>query len=122
VLPPDVARAAADAARCPVGQQSAYGKCNGGTAQQVAGFFDGGREVAGKTGSTEDNTTETFVGFTTTMAAAGTAADPADPGDRVGSAVESRVVDAVGHTLRTAVGTGPYPDFPPPSPGIAFGG
>jgi membrane peptidoglycan carboxypeptidase len=122
VLDPDIAYAAADAARCPVGQQSAYGKCNGGTAQQVAGFFDGGRQVAGKTGSTENNTTETFVGFTTTMVAAGTAADPADPTDRVGSAVESRVVDAVGHTLRAAVGNSEYPGFTAPSPGVAFGG
>jgi membrane peptidoglycan carboxypeptidase len=122
VLDPDVAHAAADAARCPVGQQSAYGKCDGGTAQQVAGFFGGGRQVAGKTGSTEDNQTETFVGFTTTMAAAGTAANPADPGDHVGSGVESRVVDAVGHTLRTAVGDARYPDFTPPSAAIALGG
>jgi membrane peptidoglycan carboxypeptidase len=121
-LDPDIAHAAADAARCPVGQQSAYGRCNGGTAQQVAGFFDGGREVAGKTGSTEDNTTETFVGFTTTMAAAGTAADPADPTDHAGSAVESRVVDAVGHTLRVAVGDATYPGFTPPSVTIALGG
>ncbi len=122
VLPADVAHAAADAARCPVGQQTTYGKCNGGTAQQVAGFFAGAGEVAGKTGSTENNTTETFIGFTTTMAAAGTAADPADPNDHVGSAVESRVVDAVGHTLRYAVGNGTYPDFTPPSTEIAFGG
>jgi membrane peptidoglycan carboxypeptidase len=121
VLDPDVAHAAADAARCPVGQQSAYGKCDGGTAQQVAGFF-GGRPVAGKTGSTENNTTETFVGFTTTMAAAGTAADPADPNDHVGSAVESRVVDAVGRTLRAAVDNSNYPDFTPPSTRLAFGG
>jgi membrane peptidoglycan carboxypeptidase len=122
VLDPDVAHAAADAARCPVGQQSAYGRCNGGTAQQVAAMFTGGRQVAGKTGSTENNTTETFVGFTTSMVAAGTAADPADPSDRVGSAVESRVVDAVGRTLRAAVGDSVYPDFPPPSVAIAFGG
>jgi membrane peptidoglycan carboxypeptidase len=122
VLDPDVAHAAADAARCPVGQQSTYGKCDGGTAPQVAGFFDGGRQVAGKTGSTEDNQTETFVGFTTTMAAAGTAANPADPRDHVGSGVESRVVDAVGHTLRTAVGAARYPDFTPPSAALALGG
>lgn len=122
VLPPDVARAAVDAARCPVGQQSAYHKCDGGTAQQVAAMFGGGRQVAGKTGSTENNTTETFVGFTTTMVAAGTAADPSDPQDHVGSAVESRVVDAVGHTLRYAVGDGTYPAFVPPSAAIAFGG
>jgi membrane peptidoglycan carboxypeptidase len=121
VLDADVAHAAADAARCPVGQQSAYGKCDGGTAQQVAGFF-GGHQVAGKTGSTEDNQTETFVGFTTTMAAAGTAADPADPRDHVGSGVESAVVDAVGHTLRAAVGNTYYPDFTPPTAERAFGG
>jgi membrane peptidoglycan carboxypeptidase len=77
--------------------------------------------VAGKTGSTENNTTESFVGFTTSMAAAGTAADPTNPNDHVGSAVENAVVDAVGHTLRTAVGNADYPDFTPPSATLAFG-
>jgi membrane peptidoglycan carboxypeptidase len=121
VLNADVAHAAADAARCPVGQQSTYGKCNGGTAQQIAAMF-GSTQVAGKTGSTENNQTETFVGFTTTMVAAGTAADPDDPADHVGSAVESRVVTAVGRTLLAAVGDGPVPDFTPPSAQIALGG
>jgi membrane peptidoglycan carboxypeptidase len=121
VLDPEVARAAADAARCPVGQQSAYGKCDGGTAEQVAGLF-GDRAVAGKTGSTEDNRTETFVGFTPTMAAAGIANDPADPSDRVGSGVESRVVTAVARTLRAAVGDDRYDGFPPPSTVRAYGG
>ena len=120
VLDPDVAAAAADAARCPVGQQSSYGKCNGGTAPQIAGMF-GATQVAGKTGSTEDNQTETFVGFTTTMVAAGTAADPDNPTDHVGSAVESRVVTAVGRTLRAAVGDGQAGDFTPPSSQIALG-
>jgi membrane peptidoglycan carboxypeptidase len=119
-VPADVAHAAADAARCPVGQQSAEQQCNGGTAEQVAGIF-GDRAVAGKTGSTEDNTTETFAGFTPTMAAAGTAADPVNPSDHVGSAVESRVVTAVARTLRTAVGDEPYPDFPAPSDEVAWG-
>ncbi|MGK5681844.1 transglycosylase domain-containing protein [Actinoplanes sp. URMC 104] len=105
VLDPEVARAATDAARCPVGQQSAAGRCNGGTAEQVAGIF-GGLDVAGKTGSTEDNRTETFVGFTPAMAAAGIANDPANPSDLVGSAVESRVVTAVARTLRAAAGDG----------------
>jgi membrane peptidoglycan carboxypeptidase len=119
-LPEDVARAAVDAARCPVGEQSAYGRCDGGTAQQVDGIF-GGRPVAGKTGSTEDNASETFVGFTTRVAAAGIANDPADPADHVGSAVESRVVTAVAKTLRAAAGEGKYSGFPPPSADIAFG-
>ncbi|MFF5290471.1 transglycosylase domain-containing protein [Paractinoplanes globisporus] len=121
VLDPDIARAATDAARCPVGQQGAFGRCDGGTAAQVDSIM-GGRPVAGKTGSTEDNRTETFVGFTRTMAAAGIAADPANPSDHVGSAVESQVVTAVGKALRAAVGDGDYPDFTPPSDEIAFGG
>jgi membrane peptidoglycan carboxypeptidase len=121
VIPADVADAAADAARCPVGQQSAYGKCDGGTAQQVASIF-GGRPVAGKTGSTENNTTETFVGFTPTMAAAGIANDPADPNDHVGSSVEAAVVTAVAHALHAAVAGTPYAEFTAPSLQMAFGG
>lgn len=120
VLPPDVAHAAADAARCPVGQQSAEHMCDGGTGAQAGQIF-GHLPVAGKTGSSENNTTESFAGFTTTMAAAGTAADPANPSDHVGSAVEGRVVTAVAHTLRAAVGNTPYPDFTPPSAALAFG-
>jgi membrane peptidoglycan carboxypeptidase len=121
VLDPDIARAATDAARCPVGGQSAFGKCDGGTAEQVDSIF-GGRPVAGKTGSTEDNTTETFVGFTPAVAAAGIANDPADPSDHVGSAVESRVVTAVARALRVAAGDGDWPDFTPPGAEVAFGG
>jgi membrane peptidoglycan carboxypeptidase len=120
VLDADVAHAAADAARCPVGQQSTYGKCDGGTAPQVGGMF-GSIQVAGKTGSTENNQTETFVGFTTNMVAAGTAADPDNPSDLVGSSVENSVVTAVGHTLRTAVGDSDPADFTPPSAQIALG-
>jgi membrane peptidoglycan carboxypeptidase len=120
VLSPDVARAATDAARCPVGEQGTYGKCDGGTATQVAGIM-GGRPVAGKTGSTENNMTETFVGFTRTYAAAGIANDPVNPSDHVGSSVEGLVVNAVARTLHTAVGDGDYPGFTPPSAAIAFG-
>jgi membrane peptidoglycan carboxypeptidase len=120
VLPPDVAAAAADAARCPVGQQSAYHRCDGGTAPQVDPIL-GGRPAAGKTGSSENNTTETFVGFTTQVVAAGIAADPADPGDAVGAAVATRVDTAVASTLAAAVAGQPWQDFPAPSPAIAFG-
>ncbi|MBU2669392.1 penicillin-binding protein [Actinoplanes bogorensis] len=121
VLDPEVARAATDAARCPVGQQSSTSQCNGGTATEVGAMF-GGLDVAGKTGSTNDNRTETFVGFTPTMAAAGIANDPANPSDLVGSAVEARVVTAVGRTLRAAVGDGGYAGFTPPSSQKAYGG
>jgi membrane peptidoglycan carboxypeptidase len=120
VLDPDVARAATDAARCPVGQQSAYGMCNGGTAPVVGSIF-GDRPVAGKTGSSENNATETFVGFTPQVAAAGIAADPSNANDDVGSAVESSVAAAVAHTLMTALAGQPVKKFTAPSVAIAFG-
>jgi membrane peptidoglycan carboxypeptidase len=119
VLAPDLAAAATDAARCPVGQQSAFDRCDGGTAPQVSGILD--RPVAGKTGSSEDNTTETFVGFTPQVAAAGIAADPANPRDAVGREVAPQVDEAVARTLAAAVAGLPVRDFPAPSPTIAFG-
>ncbi|WNM37849.1 transglycosylase domain-containing protein [Micromonospora halotolerans] len=117
VLDADVARAATDAARCPVGQQSAYGQCNGGTATSVNGIVD--RPVAGKTGSSEQNATETFVGFTPQVAVAGIAANPDDATDLVGSAVQAKVIDAVARVIRTAVDGKPVKDFTAPSRELA---
>ncbi|PTA45941.1 glycosyl transferase [Micromonospora sp. RP3T] len=117
VLEPDVARAATDAARCPVGQQSAYGQCNGGTATGVDGIVD--RPVAGKTGSSERNATETFVGFTPQVAVAGIAANPDDATDLVGSAVQAKVIDAVARTIKAAVAGKPVKDFTAPSRELA---
>jgi membrane peptidoglycan carboxypeptidase len=116
----DIAHAATDAARCPVGQQSAYGKCDGGTATAVSGILDG-RPVAGKTGSSESNATETFVGFTPQLAAAAIAANPDDPRDHVGAAVSPRVNAAVARTMAAALEGEPYQDFSPPSRQLAFG-
>ncbi|WP_328853650.1 penicillin-binding protein [Micromonospora globbae] len=118
VLDADVARAATDAARCPVGQQSAYGQCNGGTATAVDDILDG-RPVAGKTGSSEENATETFVGYTPQVAVAGIAANPDDPTDSVGSAVQAEVIDAVARVIATAVEGKPEKDFVAPSRELA---
>ncbi|MEU5565348.1 transglycosylase domain-containing protein [Micromonospora musae] len=118
VLDADVARAATDAARCPVGQQSAFGQCNGGTATSVNDIL-GGRPVAGKTGSSEENATETFVGFTPQVAVAGIAANPDDATVSVGSAVQGRVIDAVAHVISTAVEGKPEKDFTAPSQELA---
>ena len=117
---PDLAAAATDAARCPVGEQSAYDMCDGGTAPQVSAIMDG-RPVAGKTGSAEDNATETFVGFTPQLVAAGIAADPDDPRDRVGVDVAAQVDSAVARTLATALRGQPTRAFPVPSITVAFG-
>ncbi|KIR61053.1 glycosyl transferase [Micromonospora haikouensis] len=117
VLDADVARAATDAARCPVGQQTTYGQCDGGTATAVDTIV--GRPVAGKTGSSEGAATETFVGFTPQVAVAGIAANPDDPGDAVGSAVQAKVIAAVARTIRAAVDGQPVRDFTPPSRELA---
>jgi membrane peptidoglycan carboxypeptidase len=119
-ISPDVARAATDAARCPVGQQSTYQRCDGGTAAAVSGILDG-RPVAGKTGSAESNATETFVGFTPQLAAAAIAANPDNPRDHVGAAVSAEVNAAVARTLAAALRGEPYQDFRPPSRESAFG-
>lgn len=118
VLDADVARAATDAARCPVGQQSAFGQCNGGTATGVNDILDG-RPVAGKTGSSEENSTETFVGFTPQVAVAGIAANPDDPADSVGSAVQTKVIDAVARVIATALKGQPEKTFAAPSHELA---
>lgn len=109
-----MARAATDAARCPVGQQSAFAQCNGGTATAVNRILEG-RPVAGKTGSSEQAATETFVGFTPQVAVAGIAANPDDPTDLVGSAVQARVIEAVARIIRTAVDGQPQESFTAPS-------
>ena len=119
VISPEIAQAATDAARCPVGQQSTFGRCNGGTATAVGQIV--GRPVAGKTGSSQGNVTETFVGFTPQVAAAGIAADPADPTNAVGSFVSKSVNAAVAHTIAVAVQDLPVQDFTPPSVETAFG-
>ena len=113
---PDLAAAAADAARCPVGQQSAFGMCDGGTAPQVSDTM-GGRPVAGKTGSAEDNATETFVGFTPQLVAAGIAADPDDPKDRVGTGVAPRRRHGGGPDARRRPARAALPGLPAAEPG-----
>ena len=120
VIAPDVAAAATDAARCPVGQQSAFGKCDGGTATMVSGIL-GGRPAGGKTGSAEHNATETFVGFTPQLAAAAIATNPDDPQDYVGSSVSAAVDTAVARTMAAALRGQPTKNFTTPSNALAFG-
>jgi membrane peptidoglycan carboxypeptidase len=120
VLDPDVAAAATDAARCPVSKSSAYNKCDGGTAEAVSGIL-AGRSIAGKTGSSEYNATETFVGFTPQIAAAGIAVNADNPNDQVGSGVSSAVNQAVAQTMAAALRGQPAKPFPPPSRARAMG-
>jgi membrane peptidoglycan carboxypeptidase len=120
VLSAEVARAATDAARCPVGDQSAYGRCDGGTGLQVHEVLKG-RPVAGKTGSSEDYATETAVAYTPQVAVAAIAANPDNPRDLVGSEVQAQVVVAVARTMEEALKGKPVLKFTPPGLGPAFG-
>jgi membrane peptidoglycan carboxypeptidase len=115
----DVARAATDAARCPVGQQAFYGKCNGGTDDAISGVM--GRPVAGKTGTSDGESTESFAAFTPQVAAAATAVNPDNPQDAVGGGVSSSVDMAVAKTMVDALRGQPVQDFRPPSKAIALG-
>jgi membrane peptidoglycan carboxypeptidase len=119
VVSEDVARAATDAARCPVGQQSFYGKCNGGTDDAISGVV--GRPVAGKTGTSDGESTESFAAFTPQVAAAATAVNPDNPQDAVGGGVSPSVDQAVAKTMVDALRGQPVQDFRPPSPAIALG-
>jgi len=111
---PDVARGAADAARCVTGYGAATGSCGGwSTAPQVYGIVK--RPVAGKTGTTDSNRAAWFVAFTANLAAAGFIADPDNPFHSVGGSNPDKPIRAVSETLRDALASTPAVDFTPPS-------
>ncbi|MPZ26409.1 MAG: penicillin-binding protein [Micromonosporaceae bacterium] len=113
----DVARAATDAARCPTGSGATRGSCGGwSTADQVAGIV--GRPVAGKTGTTDNNRTAWFVGFTPELSAASFIADPDNPFNAVGEGNASKPIRSASQTLRDALAGVPVSGFRPPPPSI----
>lgn len=118
VVARDVARAAVDAARCPVGDQSMYRGCEGGTAQELRSRL--GRPVAGKTGSSEGYGTESIVAVTPQLAVAAIATNPDNPRDAVGHAVQARMADGVVELMSVALRGQPPRDFVPPSEVTAF--
>ena len=71
---PDIAHAAIDALRCPIGDQSTYGQCDGATAANIHGIVD--RPLAGKTGTTDGNQTAALILTTRQEAVAGIVANP----------------------------------------------
>ncbi|GAA1803794.1 transglycosylase domain-containing protein [Planosporangium flavigriseum] len=123
VVDPDVARAAVDAARCPLGDQSAFGRCDQGTASEVRGIV--GRPVAGKTGTTDGDKTASLVAVTKQIAMAGILGDPDWPLtnrlDAVLGDPHKFVNKAVQYGLRDAMAPKPAINFTPPSRQIAFG-
>ena len=122
VIRPDVARAAIDAARCPVGDSSQFGKCGGtGTApdsRRIVGF-----PIFGKTGTTDDERSATLVISTRQLTFAGFYTDPDWPrtNERFKHPAPGGVNPVVQGALRDAMAGKPAQGFPRPSNRIALG-
>ena len=115
----DVARAAVDAARCPLGDSSQFGKCStSGTAPGVRGTVK--HHVFGKTGTTDDDRTATLVAGTMQLVVAGIMGDP-DNTNGGHNSEHSKVNPAVYNTLRDAMKDQPNKQFPKPSEKIVYG-
>jgi membrane peptidoglycan carboxypeptidase len=107
----EVARAAVDAARCPLGDRSETSKCTVATGGAVRGIV--GKPVAGKTGTTEEDRTATLVAMTKQLAVAGVLADPDWP-QTTEVMDHNKVNPAVAYTLRDAMKGKPSIEFDPP--------
>lgn len=116
-LKTEVARAALDAARCPVGDRSATSKCVGATASAVRRVV--GKPVAGKTGTTDHDKTAALVAMTKQYSFAGILADPDWPQttERMRHEGKGGVNPAVYEALRDAMKGKPAIEFPGPGSG-----
>ncbi|BCB81914.1 carboxypeptidase [Phytohabitans flavus] len=105
----EVARAAIDAARCPVGDQSAFGECHGSTS--AAAHTAIGHPIAGKTGTTDSHRTASLVVTSRSMAVAGILADPDWP-ETTANMSHDIVNPAVYETLADIMRGRPQQNFP----------
>ena len=116
---PDVARAALDAARCPVGDQSQYGECHGSTAGGAKQAVGSKYPIAGKTGTTDHNRTAALIVMTKQLAVAGLIGDP---DDKVGRTFgHDEVNTAVQKTMHDFMVGKPVLGFGKESDKIAYG-
>jgi membrane peptidoglycan carboxypeptidase len=120
VLDPDVARGVVDAGRCPLGDQSAYGRCGGATAGNTKDIV--GRPVSGKTGTTDDEKSATLVISTKQLTMAGFYTDPDWPQTNERFKHNPGGVNPVVQgAMRDAMAGKPAINFERPSNKIAFG-
>ncbi len=117
---PEVARAAADAARCVTGYRASSGGCGGwSTAPDV--YRSVGRPIAGKTGTTDETRAAWFVGMTPGLAAASFIADPDTPFHVPGDGNSWKPISTVSGVLKRALAGTPVREFTPPSARTAYG-
>ncbi|HEV7965325.1 MAG TPA: penicillin-binding transpeptidase domain-containing protein, partial [Actinoplanes sp.] len=116
---PAVAEAATDAARCVTGYGAARGSCGGWETSPMV-YATLRRPVAGKSGTTDNNRTAWFCGFTPQLAAAAFVADPDNPDDFVGSGRSLMSKFTVAQTLRDALEGKPELEFTPPPKSMVY--
>ncbi|RKN42766.1 transglycosylase domain-containing protein [Micromonospora endolithica] len=118
----EVARAAVDAARCPVGDSSSTSKC-GGSRTAAAVKQEVKAPVAGKSGTTDSEKTAALVAMTKQYAVAGIMADPDWPQTNVKMkhSPKDGINPPVYETLRDAMKGKDRIDFEPPGKKISEG-
>jgi membrane peptidoglycan carboxypeptidase len=121
VIPKEVADAAADAARCPVGDgpSSDCDRGNGVTAASVGRAID--RPIAGKTGTTDGNRSAWFVGFTPNLAEAAFIANPDVANDELTGGQHDIPIAIFKQTMTAALAYVPVKDFVDPPNSIVNG-
>lgn len=110
--PKNVARAALDAARCPVGDSAQLGSCKGATAPDTRGIVD--RPVFGKTGTTDNSKTASLIVGTTSLVVAGYMANP-DWQDHTNQMSHYVINKAVQYTLKDYMEKRPSVQFKEPT-------
>jgi membrane peptidoglycan carboxypeptidase len=115
----DVARAALDATRCPVGDQAQLGSCAGATAPGARGAVK--HPIFGKTGTTDGDKTAALIVGTTTLVVAGYLVNP-DYADHPYHMSHSIVNPAVWETVADYMKGKPKEQFKKPgNEKMAFG-
>jgi membrane peptidoglycan carboxypeptidase len=128
---PDIANAAADAARCPVFDKGGLGKCDGGTTSSIFTDANGknfqtiaqavGHPIIGKTGTSDHNWTANLAIATKQLAIAATGADPDFAQQPHDPNFPPLIQKAAVSTMRDAVAALPKVDFGRPPDTLVVG-
>ncbi|MBO0869339.1 MAG: transglycosylase domain-containing protein [Micromonosporaceae bacterium] len=116
-----VARGAVDAMRCTTGYGAARGSC-GGWSTAPRAYATVGRPFAGKTGTTDDNRSAWFIGFTPQLIGAAFVADPDNPLDVAGGGRHDWPMTVIPATIHDAMRGKPVLGFTPPPSSVVNGG
>jgi membrane peptidoglycan carboxypeptidase len=123
-IDPGVADAAIDAAHCPVGNQSQVGRncTTSPTAVNTLSYGMRGRPWAGKSGTTDHNISDSFIGMTPQLAIAGLYGDTDWGQDTKNLSLQHKFVnEAVARTMAAAVKGLPKTNWNKPPESLTYG-